>query len=203
MRDTIVGTALAIVFLALLFAAPRFLPGGIEGMTRTEIAQLGAGFSGTKYIGAWTLVCSGMPAPEAAAPKNAASTAPQAAVGRCRMARGYKDKAGQMILAVAFRYAGPAKELTMIVRFPPVGHKGQYLVLDLGPKTAIRLPVFGCLKGSCVAVGGLIPAAKSLLLSAPQAKVVLPPAADGKQYTIGIQLDGLAPALAGMQRAEL
>jgi hypothetical protein len=52
-------------------------------------------------------------------------------------------------------------------------------------------------------VGALIPAAQSLLLSAPAAQVVLPPRADGKQYSIGIRLDGLAPALAGMRRAEL
>ena len=46
-------------------------------------------------------------------------------------------------------------------------------------------------------------AAQSLLLSAPAAQVVLPPRADGKQYSIGIRLDGLALALAGMRHAEL
>ncbi|HEX4080111.1 MAG TPA: invasion associated locus B family protein [Rhizomicrobium sp.] len=202
MKGIVVGAVLAIVFLALMFAAPRLLPRGIEGMTRAEIAQLGTGFSGTKYIGSWTLVCSGAPA-RAGAAKSAAPSASQAAVGRCRMARGYRDRNGQLVLAVAFRYAGPAKELTMIVRFPPVGRQGEYLVLGLGSKTRIRLPVFGCTKGACIAVGALIPAAESLLLAAPQAEVVLPPNANGKQYTIGIRLDGLAPALDGMRRAEL
>jgi invasion protein IalB len=198
MRGIVVGAVLAIVFLALLFAAPRFLPRGIEGITRAEVARLGSGFSGTEYIGSWTLVCSANPARPGATPSASA-----AAVGRCRMARGYRDRNGQLVLSVAFRYAGPAKELTMIVRFPPVGRQGQFLVLGLGPKARIRLPVFGCAKSACIAVGALIPAAETLLVAAPQAQVVLPPAADGKQYTIDIRLDGLAPALDGMRRAEL
>ena len=202
MKGIVVGAVLAIVFLALMFAAPRLLPRGIEGITRAEVARLGTGFSGTEYIGSWTLVCSANPAKPGAA-QNTASSASTTAVGRCRMARGYRDRNGQLVLSVAFRYAGPAKELTMIVRFPPVGRQGQYLVLGLGPKTRIRLPVFGCAKSACVAVGALIPAAETLLIAAPQAQVVLPPAADGKQYTIDIRLDGLAPALDGMRRAEL
>ena len=202
MRGIVVGAVLAIVFLVLMFAAPRLLPRGITGLTQAEIAQLGAGFSGTEYIGSWTLVCSAKPARPGTV-HNAALSAPQAAMGRCRMAREYRDQNGQLVLSVAFRYAGPAKELTMIVRFPPIGRQGQYLVLGLGSKTRLRLPVFGCAKSACVAVGALIPAAESLLLAAPQAQVVLPPAADGKQYTIGIRLDGLAPALDGMRRAEL
>ncbi len=195
MRNLIAGLVLAIIFLALLFAAPRFLPSGIEGATRSEIAQLGAGFSGTKYIGAWTLACSSAAGQEKSATSNAS-------VGRCRMARGYRDKYGQLILALAFRYARPGKQLTMIVRYPPVGNKGHYLTLALATKMSLRLPVFGCTKTACIAVGALIPAATSMLVAAPQAQVVLPPNTDGKQFTIGIRLDGLAPALAGLQRAE-
>jgi invasion protein IalB len=198
MRSLIAGLVLAIIFLALIFAAPRFLPGGIEGATRTEIAQIGTGFSGTKYIGSWTLACS--PAHPAGA---ANATASNASVGRCRMARAYRDKNGQLVLAIAFRYAGPGEQLTMIVRYPPVGSKGQYLTLVLATKMSLRLPVFGCTKTACIAVGALIPAAESLLVAAPDAQVVLPPGADGKQYTIGIRLDGLAPALDGMHRAEI
>ncbi|HEY3637390.1 MAG TPA: invasion associated locus B family protein [Rhizomicrobium sp.] len=192
MRNTIVGLTLAIIFLALLFGASRYLPHGIEGVMNAEVAQIDKGFSGTKYIGSWTLSCS---------PSKAANAGPT--VGRCRMARGYRDKYGQLILAVAFRYAEPGNQLTMIVRFPPVGSKGQYLTLGLAPKMNLRLPVFACTKPACIAVGALIPAAKTLLVSTPQARVMLPPAADGKQYTITIRLDGLAPALAGMERAEI
>lgn len=199
MRSLIAGLVLAIIFLALMFAAPRFLPTGIEGVTRSEIAQIGSGFSGTKYIGSWTLACSS--APTAGAANAMASNA--SSVGRCRMARGYRDKYGQLVLAIAFRYAGPGKQLTMIVRYPPVGNKGQYLTLVLATKMSLRLPVFGCNKTACIAVGALIPAAETLLVAAPNAQVVLPPGADGKQFTIGIRLDGLAPALDGMHRAEL
>ncbi|HEY3779317.1 MAG TPA: invasion associated locus B family protein [Rhizomicrobium sp.] len=194
-----VGTLLAIVFLGLLFAASRFLPAGIKGMTQSEIAQIGPGFAGTKVIGSWTLVC-GNHAPGAAA-KGLANS--QAALGRCRMARAYRDNRGQVLLTLAFRYAGPQKDLTIVVRFPPMGHKGQFLVFGLGPKSAIRVPVFGCTKSSCIAVGALVPAAAGMLEQAQQAQVVLPPGVDGKQYTIGIRLDELAPALAGMHRAEL
>lgn len=195
MRNFIAGLVLAIIFLALLFAAPRFLPSGIEGATRSEVAEIGTGFSGTKYIGAWTLACG--PSPSVQAP------ASNATVGRCRMARAYRDRLGQLVLAIAFRYAGPGKQLTMIVRYPPVGSKGQYLTLVLASKMSLRLPVFACAKSACLAVGALVPAAKSMLVASPQAQVVLPPGANGKQYTIGIRLDGLEPALAGMQRAEL
>ena len=187
----VVGTLLAIIFLGLLFAASRLLPAGIEGMTRTEVAQIGPDFSGTKYIGSWTLVCG----------NNTGKSA--ANLGRCRMARAYRDTRGQVVLTLAFRYAGPQKDLTMIVRFPPMGHKGQFLIFGLGPKSAIRVPVFGCNKASCIAVGGLIPAAATMLEQAQKASVMLPPGGDGKQYTIGIRLDELAPALAGMHRAEL
>ena len=197
MKETVVGAVLAIVFLALLFAAPRLLPHGIEGMTRAEISKIEPGFAGTKILGSWTLQCTPVPRP------GAATSAPGESVGRCRMARGYRDGNGRLVLAIAFRYAGPAKNLTMIVRYPPIGAKGQYLVVGLGPKSSLRLPVFGCNKDSCVAVGALIPAARTLLMDAPQAKVVLPPMADGKQISIAVRLDGLAQALDGMHRAEL
>jgi invasion protein IalB len=198
MRDMIVGTVLAIIFVALLFAAPQFLPSGIDGLTRAEIAQIGAGFSGTKYLGHWTLACA---APHADA-VGAGAAPSQPTSGRCRMQRGYY-RGGQLLLVIAFRYAGPGKELAMIVRYPAIGRKGEYLTVALASKLSIRLPVYGCAKAGCVAVGGLIPAAQSLLEAAPQAQIVLPRAADGKQYTISVALDGLAPALDGMHRAEL
>ncbi|HEX3666365.1 MAG TPA: invasion associated locus B family protein [Rhizomicrobium sp.] len=197
MRNLIVGLVLAIIFLALLFAAPKYLSSGIEGVTRSEIAQINSGFSGTKYIGSWALTCSSA---KAAAEDPATANG---SVGRCRMARGYKDKFGQLILAIAFRYAGPGKQLTMIVRYPPVGSKGQYLTLVLATKMSLRLPVFDCTKSACLAVGALIPAAQSLLVAAPQAAVVLPAPPGARQYTIAVRLDGLAPALDGMRRAEL
>ena len=195
MKDTVFGAVLAIVFLALLFAAPRLLPHGIEATTQADVAQISKGFLGTRLIGSWVLVCSKTPSP--------ATQKPEAIVGPCRMARAYRDNAGRLILTVAFRFAGAPKVLTMIVRFPPVGRKGQYLLFVLGKQSTLKLPVFACAKDSCVAVGALVPAATSLLESSSQAKVVLPPGADGKQYTIGIRLDDLPAALAGMQRAEL
>ena len=195
MRDTVVGAVLAIVFLALLFAAPRLLPHGIEATTQAEIAQISKGFLGTRFLGSWVLVCSKPPAPTA--------QKPQAIVGPCRMARAYRDNNGRLVLTVAFRYAGAPKVLTMIVRFPPVGRKGQFVLFVLGKQSTLKLPVFDCAKDSCVAVGALVPAATSLLQSSGQARVVLPPTPDGKQYTISIRLDGLPEALSGMQRAEL
>lgn len=195
MKNTVFGAVLAIIFLALLFAAPRLLPHGIEATTRAEIAQISKGFSGTRFIGSWILVCS--------KPSAQSTPKPQANVGPCRMARAYRDNNGRLVLTVAFRYAGTPKVLTMVVRFPPIGRKGQYLLLVLGKQSTLKLPVFGCAKDSCVAVGALVPAATSLLESAPQARVVLPPTTDGKQYTIDIRLDDLPTALAGMQKAEL
>lgn len=200
MKDTVAGAALAIVFLTLLFAAPRLLPRGIEGVTRAEASHVAPGFSGTQMLGSWMLQCSA-----ASVSRNGTAAAPtqSSAVGRCRTARRYRDGNGQLVLAIAFRYAGPARTLTMIVLYPPLGGKGQYLVLGLAPKASLRLPVFGCTKISCVAVGALMPAAQSLLTGSPQAQVVLPRTADGKQYSVGVRLDGLGQALEGMRRAEL
>jgi invasion protein IalB len=195
MKDTVAGAVLAIIFLALLFAAPRLLPHGIEATTRAEIAQISKGFTGSRFIGSWVLVCSKPP------PRT--TQKPAESVGTCRMARAYRDNTGRLILTVAFRFAGAPKVLTLIVRFPPVGRKGQYLLFGLGKQSTLKLPVFACAKDSCVAVGALVPAAKSLLLSASKAQVVLPLSADGKQYTIRVNLDGLPAALAAMQRAEL
>jgi invasion protein IalB len=199
MKDTVAGAVLAIVFLALLFAAPRMLPRGIEGVTHAEISQISPGFSGTKILGSWTLQCSAVPKGHSG---SAAATSP-GGLGRCRMARGYHDTSGRLVLAIVFEYAGPAKMLTMVVHFPPVGGKGQYLVVVLNPSSSLKLPVFGCNKASCVAVGELIPAAQSLLTAAPKANIVLPPLTNGKHITIGIRLDGLGQALDGMHRAEL
>ncbi|HEX9159730.1 MAG TPA: invasion associated locus B family protein [Rhizomicrobium sp.] len=195
MKNTVFGAVLAIVFLALLFAAPRLLPHGIEATTQAEVAQISRGFLGTKFIGPWILVCSKQPSPT--------TQTPQAIVGPCRMARAYRDNNGRLVLTVAFRYAGAPKVLTVIVRFPPLGRKGQFLLIVLGKQSTLKLPVYDCAKDSCVAVGALVPAATALLESSAQARVVLPPTSDGKQYTIGIQLDGLPAALAAMQRAEL
>jgi hypothetical protein len=108
MRDTVAGSVLAIVFLALLFAAPQLLPRGIEGTTRAEIAQISKGFRGTRFIASWVLVCS-KPAAPAGRSASAASQSTQAVVGPCRMARGYRDNNGRLILTVAFRYAGPGR----------------------------------------------------------------------------------------------
>ena len=194
MRDTVFGAVLAIVFLALLFAAPRLLPHGIEATKQAEIAQISKGFLGTRFIGSWVLVCS---KPTAGAQK------PQAIVGPCRTARAYRENNGSLILTVAFRYAGAPKVLTMIVRFPPIGRKGQFVLFVLGKRGAtLKLPVFECARDSCVAVGALVPAATSLLESSPLARVVLPPTPDGKQYTISIGLDDLPATLSAMQRAE-
>jgi hypothetical protein len=198
MRSLIVGLVLAIIFLALIFIAPRFLPRGIEGVMRADIAQIDSGFTGAKYIGPWTLACSATANPGAAA-----SAAPSASVGRCRMSRGYRDKYGRVVLGIAFRYGGPGKQLTMIVEYPPIGSKGQYLTLVLPSKMRLRLPVYGCSKKLCIAVGAMIPAAKSMLVASPQAQVVLPPGVDGRQITMGVRLDELDPALTAMQRAEL
>lgn len=199
MKDTVAGAVLAIVFLALLFAAPRLLPRGIEGATRVEISQISPGFSGTRILDSWTLQCSAVPKGH---PVSAAAST-SGAVGRCRMGRGYHDGNGNLVLAITFRDVGPTKTLTMAVSFPPVGGKGQYLVVVLNPSSSLRLPVFGCNKNLCVAVGTLMPAAQSLLTAASQAKVVLPRLTNGKQITIAIRLDGLGPALDGLHRAEL
>src|ERR1700731_5205425 len=86
MRDTVAGSVLAIVFLALLFAAPRLLPHGIEGTTQAEIAQISKGFRGTRFIGSWVLVCS-KPAAPAGPRASPAGQKLQAGGGACRGGR--------------------------------------------------------------------------------------------------------------------
>ena len=199
MRNLVVGLGLAVLFLGLIFAAPRYFPHPIETATRDEVPQIPPGFKGTRFIGFWTLACGAKPPAPAANPAQPGK--PPIIVGRCRLLRGYRAPSGQLVLAVAFRLVGPLKGLTMIVRFPPVGQRGDYVLLRLG-KNALRLPVLVCQPNGCVAIGALMPAAQSLLLTDRVAKVVLPKRPDGKQYIISIPLDELGPALDGLKRAE-
>jgi invasion protein IalB len=199
MRNLVVGLSLAVLFLGLLFAAPRYLPHPIDTATKSEVSQIPPGFKGTRFIGFWTLGCSAKPPAPVAKPVQ--SGKPPIIVGRCRLLRGYRAPSGQLVLAVAFRLVGPLKAMTMIVRFPPVGQRGDYVLFRLG-KNALRLPVLVCQPSGCVAVGALMPAAQTLLLSDHLAKVVLPKRRDGKQYIISVPLDELGPALEGLKRAE-
>ncbi len=201
MRDTIVGLVLAVLFLGLLFAAPRYFPHSIEVTTRKEVDQIPAGFTGTKFIGAWTLACVPLPTAHRPAAVGAATPARPFPLGRCRLVRGYRSPGGQTVLAVGFRLVGPHKALTMFVRIPPVGHAGDYVLLRLG-KNRLRLPVLACQQSGCAAVGSLMPDARDLLLSVPLTQVVLPKQANGTQYVVTIRLDELEPALDGLERAE-
>jgi len=204
MKDTIAGVVLAVLFLAGLFAAEHYLPHGARNLPSIAPVQIPAGFVGNRMIGPWDLSCGSKSRPQNSTIQQDPthpSSAP-AAGGHCRLAHGYVNGDGKLILIIAFRLIGPQRTMAMLVRFPTAAKKGDIVVVKFG-QVGLKLPVFfDCPAGACVAVGSLMRAAEALVASARAAQVILPPRADGNRITIGIRLDGLEPGLRGLRRAE-
>jgi invasion protein IalB len=204
MKDTIAGVVLAVLFLTGLFAAAHYLPHGARNLPTVAPIQIPAGFVGNRMIGPWDLLCG--PKPQLQNNKTQQDSehpaAALAAAGHCRLAHGYVNGDGKLILMIAFRMIGPQRAVAMLVRFPPAAKKGDIVLVKFG-QVGLRLPVYSdCPTSVCIAVGALVPVAESLLASAGAAQVILPPRADGKRITIGIRLDGIGPGLRGLRRAE-
>lgn len=211
MRDTIVGLALALLFLAGLFALPRFSPHEELQTTPAMVAaKIEPGFSGVRQIGPWLLACGparkkAVPLPFSFGPAKPGVPAADdgQGLGRCRTFIAFRRKADprQAILLLNFRVLGQTQRLTAVVRIPPGAQKGQAVTFAIGRK-ALNLPVSACEKGSCLAAGSLLPKQEALLYSGANTKLLLPPRPDGKRLAVQVPILGLRAAVGAMRRAQ-
>lgn len=211
MRDTIVGLVLALLFLAGLFALPRFFPHEELQTTPAQIAgKIEPGFSGARQIGPWLLRCGpvrkkAVPIPFSFGPAKpgAPTVGSEQGLGRCRTFIAFRRKADprQIVLLLNFRLLGQAQRLAALIRIPPNAKKGEVVTIEIGQK-ALNLPISVCEKGSCLAAGSLLPKQESLLYSQPVAELLLPRGPKGKRLALRVPLFGLRAAVGAMRRAQ-
>ena len=208
MRDTVIGVALAALFLGGLFGLNYFDP-HVSG-TDQAASDVKPGFTGQTVIGPWQLVCAPAPSgaavtPNAAIPfslnPNPRTAAANLAQARCRITtiERRKDNPKAILLVAILRQTGP--NLALIMLIPPLAKDGDTVVMRLG-RAGLKLPVGNCDKGKCIVRGVLGAEARTLLLSAPQAMLVFPAVRDGKPLGLIVPLDGLNTAVDAMKRAE-
>lgn len=208
MRNMIVGTVLAILLVAGLFALAHYYH-PVIGMEEPTAAasEVEPGFVGTKRIGPWLLVCRPGPKDGAALPlsmKPYGRKGPGGTVlGRCQTSLIYrrKDNPKETVLVLTFRTQGPNQRLVAILVLPPIVKKGDELDLRADTKV-LKLPISMCQKNECAAAVVLAPKGEAELLSAHSAALFFPPAANGKRSGVAVPFLGLAPAINAMRRAQ-
>ena len=211
MRNTIIGAILALLFLAGLFALPKYFPHQTVVMNPTDVAaKIEPGFTGAKQIGPWVLVCDRAANSQAAIPFSWGATkgAPAAATadnsaGRCRTILAFRRKGNpkQIMLLITFRTLSHGQRLALIVHLPPIAKKGDPVSLVWG-KQGFTMPISACNKAACAAMGALDPRGEAQLTRVKGANLLLPPGANGKRLTVGVPFAGLPQALGAMRRAE-
>jgi len=211
MRDTIVGTVLALVLVAALFAMARLHPHSPGEELARAAGEVQQGFTGVKMFGSWQLACP--PGPSGATsrapvpfslnpnPRTAAAVVAGETLGRCRTTLVFrrKDNPKAIVLIVGLRLAG--EKLALIVRFPALAKKGDSLQMRLA-QGALKLPVSDCGKDGCLAVGLLGQQALDHVLASPSAILVYPTLRNGKPLGMLVPFNGLKEAVAAMRRAE-
>ena len=211
MRNTVVGLALALLFLAGLFALPRFFPQKELQTTPAQIAaKIEPGFSGVRRIGPWVLTCpparfKTVPLPFSFAPSRRATPAIDGAnaLGRCRTFMAFRPKANpkQVVMLLSFRLLGRSQRLALLVRIPPRAKKGDMIGFELGQKV-LNLPVIACDERSCLATSSLSPSQEAMLFAQRGAELLLPQGPNGKRVAARVPIAGLRAATSAMRRAE-
>ncbi len=129
--------------------------------------------------------------------------AKKVSLGRCRVIMEFRRKAApkQIVLTIAFRRVGAKQDkLGLFVR-TVAARKGQTLVLRLG-KAGFKLPVAGCARAGCLAIGILAPGSERDFALAEAGTLILPPGKDGKRRALRVPFSGLPAALAALRRAQ-
>jgi hypothetical protein len=210
MRNTLVAAVLAVLFIAAMFALPRFLPSAPNRIAPSVAAAgIEPGFTGVQRIGLWTLVCApkapkSVPLPFSFGPrKPAAPAAGAAALGRCRALIVYrrKDDPKRAAMAVTFRLIGPQQKLAMVVRMPPIAKKGDVATLRLA-RGVVNLPVSACDAQICVAMGAFAPRTEAGLLVQSEGELALPLSPEGKRVVVAVPLRALRAVVDAMRRAQ-
>lgn len=209
MRNTVIALALGLLFLAGLFALPRFFAHKLPQTAPAQTAaQIEPGFAGVRRIGPWILACTParkkpVPLPFSFGPAKPAAQTGQS-IGRCRTFIAFRRKADpqQVILLLNFRLLGRAQRLVMLIRVPPGAKKGDIFTIRLGEKM-LKLPVSSCEAGSCLAAGSLTPREEALFYESGAAQLALPPGKNGKRLAVRVPLQGLRAAVSAMRRAQI
>ncbi|MGN6515187.1 MAG: invasion associated locus B family protein [Rhizomicrobium sp.] len=193
MRNMIVGTVLAVLLVAGLFALAHYYRPTVGLQDPASVAaDVQPGFIGVKRLGPWLLACK--PASKSAAADN---------LGRCQVSLIYRRQKNpkQTVLVVTFRTQGPKQQLAAIVVVPPIVKKGDEMDLQAGAKI-LRLPISVCKPTECVAAVVLTPKGEADLLSAPNGALFFPPNASGKRTGVPVPFMGVVPAISAMRRAQ-
>lgn len=220
MRTTLIGVGLAVALIGLLFWLDSTRTHPTPEQTAAQIAnQINKGFVGARLVGAWQMVClpspmvvGNQPKSSSASPDDHASgehgsktqAAPPAQVsfGRCRTTMEFapRNRPRRPIVVINFRLVGDQKQMTIIVRFAPIAHKDDVVVMAVR-RGVLKIPVDGCTPAACVAVRRLSGPVETALLSSPGALLVLPAPTPQQRLRLRVPFLGLAPSLAAMRRA--
>lgn len=193
MRNMIVGTVLAILLVAGLFALAHYNRPTVGMQDPASVAaEIQPGFVGAKRLGPWVLVCK--QGPKSATPDK---------LGRCQVSLIYRRQKNpkQTVLVLTFRTQGPNQQLAAILVVPPIVKKGDEMDIQAGPKV-LRLPISVCKPTECVAAVVLTSKGEADLLSAPSAALFFPPNAGGKRTGVPVPFMGVVPAISAMRRAQ-
>jgi hypothetical protein len=126
-------------------------------------------------------------------------------MGRCRVTKVFRSKQNpqQAVMSVSFRQVGQKHDLAIIIRMPPLAKQGEAVVLAVGNKQGVKIPVAGCTeKQLCTAIGGIGASAQSQMFASQQAVLVFPPRDNGQRPQIGLPMTGLSEAITAMRRAD-
>jgi invasion protein IalB len=211
MRNTLIGVALAAVFLAgLAFLAWHRQPANISPMSSAASA-VEPGFTGVKRIGAWVLACAPIqkdsaPLPLSLTPYGKRGPAKDAGngFGRCRLSLAFhrKDNPKQVVALLTLRLLKPNRGLAIIAVVPPIVKQGDTLVLRAPPR-AVRLPVANCNPQRCIASVVIARKGEIALLSSARRGALVLPAKDGKRRAMMVPLADVEAGINAMRRAEI
>jgi invasion protein IalB len=202
MKGIIIGLALALAFVAAIFAADRFFPHELVSQTRDVAASVKPGFQGAKRIGAWTLFCAQGTAQEpqqaaipfALTPRSSARQPLGGQLGRCHVSLVVANKQRQALMSANFRLTSRQQAVTLILRFSPMAKKGDSVVVKLNTSD-FRVPVADCTAKECLALGMLPDRLQATLFAAPTATFIFPAGPGGKRPALRLPLTGLGDAV--------
>ena len=216
------GTARFLGTAAILTAASALYllgePGAAEliGMSTGE-PRVTMGFVGMARFGRWRLICVPGPARDEALAAAAASpgAAKAAKTNSCRInqempasppntdsAAASSPASQPVIVAANFRLVGPKRMPAAMLRLPVTARPGDPVSLRFEDGANVPTPVRDCAKSECLAAGTLTQADWDHLSIAKTLRVMFP--ATGRQWVmLDLPLDGLAAAIAALERAEI
>jgi len=224
MRNTVIGGALAAVLVVALFVAAQYWHKPAVGKVDTKhlsptevVKDLSPDFIGQQKVGSWMLVCGPVhelphapPASDGHDSGNSQGTAPKEAppppgwhIPRCRVMLGMRSpKNPADEIRVTFRAVGFKRVLAMFLRFPPdqVG-TGDPVTMRLD-QTAWSVPIRTCAKAFCLSIQSIKFADVPTLLKAKTVQLEFKPTGGNAQVAIPVPTDGLADALAAMQKLD-